>query len=56
MLGGLGGIALLLTALSVFVLGEAMATFRTRELGIRSALGATGAGLIRLLLGETIRG
>ncbi len=54
-LGGLGAIALLLTALSVFVLGDATATFRTRELGIRSALGATGAGLIRLLLGETIR-
>ena len=54
-LGGLGAIALLLTALSVFVLGDAMATFRTRELGIRSALGATGADLIRLLLVETIR-
>lgn len=53
--GGLGAIALLLTALSVFVLAEAMATFRTRELGIRSALGATGAGLIRMLVGETIR-
>ena len=54
-LGGLGAIALLLAALSVFVLAEAMATFRTRELGIRSALGATGAGLMRMLVGETIR-
>jgi predicted permease len=54
-LGGLGTIALLLTALSVFVLGDAMATFRSRELGIRSALGATRTALIRLLLGETIR-
>ncbi|MEO5821047.1 MAG: ABC transporter permease [Vicinamibacteraceae bacterium] len=54
-LGGLGAIALLLTALSVFVLGDAMATFRTRELGIRSALGATGADLVRLLFGETLR-
>jgi hypothetical protein len=54
-LGGLGALALLLTALSVFVLGDAMATFRTRELSIRSALGATRAALIRLLLGETIR-
>ena len=54
-LGGLGAIALVLTALSVFVLGDAMATFRERELGIRSTLGATSAGLIRLLLGETIR-
>ena len=54
-LGGLGAIALLLTALSVFVLGEAMAAFRARELGVRAALGATGAGLIGLLLGETIR-
>jgi hypothetical protein len=54
-LAGLGAVALPLTALSVFVLGDAMATFRTRELGIRSALGATSAGLIRLFLGETIR-
>jgi hypothetical protein len=54
-LGALGVMALILTVLSVYVLADAMATFRMRELGIRSALGATGRSLIRLLLTETLR-
>ena len=54
-LGVLGIVALFLAALSTYVLADALATFRTRELGIRAALGATGAGLARLLLAETLR-
>ena len=40
-LGALGGIAILLTALGAYVLGESMASMRMREMGIRAALGAT---------------
>ena len=54
-LGVLGIVALFLAALSTYVLADALATFRTRELGIRAALGATGSGLARLLLAETLR-
>ena len=54
-LGALGVMASILTALSVYVLADAMATFRRRELGIRAALGATGRSLMRLLVIETLR-
>jgi putative ABC transport system permease protein len=54
-LGGLGMVALLLTTLSAFVLADAVATFRLRELGVRAALGASPPGLATLLLRETAR-
>ncbi len=44
-LGSLGAIALLLTVLGTYVLAETMAVMRTRELGIRAALGATSMSL-----------
>jgi hypothetical protein len=54
-LGVLGLVALFLAALSTYVLADTLATCRTRELGIRAALGATGSGLARLLLADTLR-
>jgi predicted permease len=53
-LGSLGAIALLLTALGTYVLAETMTVMRTRELGIRAALGATSSSLTILVLRETV--
>jgi predicted permease len=52
-LGSLGAIALLLTVLGTYVLAETMAVMRTRELGIRAALGATTRSLTILVLRES---
>jgi putative ABC transport system permease protein len=54
-LGTLGLIALLLTILGTYVVAESMATLRTREMGIRGALGATRRQLGGLMLAETTR-
>lgn len=53
-LGSLGAIALLLTVLGTYVLAETMAVMRTRELGIRAALGATSKSLTILVLRESV--
>jgi putative ABC transport system permease protein len=53
-LGSLGLIALLLTVLGTYVLAETMAVMRTRELGIRAALGATTKSLTLLVLRESV--
>jgi putative ABC transport system permease protein len=53
-LGSLGAIALLLTVLGTYVLAETMAVMRTRELGIRAALGATSRSLTILVLRESV--
>jgi putative ABC transport system permease protein len=52
-LGSLGVIALLLTILGTYVLAETMAVMRTREMGIRAALGATTGSLMMLVVRET---
>lgn len=54
-LGGLGGIALLLTGLGTYVIAKSMVVRRRRELGIRAALGAKSAQLRRLVLRDTAR-
>jgi predicted permease len=54
-LGALGGIALLLTILGTYVLGESMAALRMREMGIRAALGATRRQLGSIVMIETGR-
>jgi predicted permease len=52
-LGALGAIAVLLTVLGTYVLGESMAILRLREMGIRAALGATRRQLGAMIVGET---
>jgi putative ABC transport system permease protein len=54
-LTALGSIALLLTILGTYVLAESMASARTREMGVRAALGATGRDLGSIVLVETAR-
>jgi putative ABC transport system permease protein len=53
--GALGAIALLLTILGTYVLAESMAAVRTREMGVRAALGATGRDLASMVLIESAR-
>jgi putative ABC transport system permease protein len=54
-LGALGVIAALLTLLGLYVIAESTAAQRTRELGIRAALGATRRDLRALLLRDNLR-
>jgi len=55
LLGGLGGIALGLAAFGIYGTMAYLVTRRTREMGIRMALGADGAGLRRFVLGRGLR-
>ncbi len=54
-LGALGGVALLLMALGIYVLAESMAAVRMREMALRAALGARGRELASIVLGETVK-
>jgi putative ABC transport system permease protein len=54
-LAALGTIAVLLTLLGTYVLADAMASARMREMGIRAALGAQRLQLAGIVLGETTR-
>ena len=54
-LGGLGAIVVLLTAVGVYVLAASISNGRRRELGIRAALGAGRRDLGSIVLGETLR-
>jgi ABC-type antimicrobial peptide transport system permease subunit len=55
MFATLGGLALLIATIGVYGLKAYDVSRRTREIGIRIALGATGGDVARLLLGEGAR-
>ena len=52
-LGALGGMALLLSIIGTYAILSLSVTRRTREIGIRSALGATRGQILRTLMGRT---
>lgn len=55
LLGAFGGIALLLTSAGIFGVLSYLVTQRTREIGLRMALGAQRPAVVRVIVGQGVR-
>jgi putative ABC transport system permease protein len=55
LVGAFGSAALLLATLGIYGVMAYLVTERRREIGVRLALGSTGAGIVRLVVGQGAR-
>jgi predicted permease len=53
--GGFGFVGLLLASMGIYGITAFSVTQRTREIGVRMALGATRSGVVRLVVGQSMR-
>jgi hypothetical protein len=53
--GGSGLLALIMATLGLYSVIAYMVAWRTREIGVRMALGATAGGVVRMIVGESAR-